>query len=239
MSDHEPTGHGGPAGATTPEHYPREVRTALPPLFCTLVIGCSAVVFLLNEFTGLLQSVTRLPDGRPVLIGLLDLYGPDVVAGQWWRVLTTAVDHHDLLHLVLNMSVVWTLGTGLERQMGTARFAVVSLITALGSATLVLLLDFDRPTVGASGMILGWAGVLLPLATREARRSLITWLVQIAIISFLPFVSWSGHLGGFLAGLVCGFVLKRGPRSFHLTAPLLVLAAAAAVFIATRVASGR
>jgi rhomboid protease GluP len=226
-------------GEVPPPYRHVEARAVLPPLFCLTIIVSSVVVYLLNAFTGVLDTVTSLPDGRPVVIGLFDLYGPAVAQGQWWRLLTAAVDHHAALHLVLNMSVVWTLGTGLEREMGTARFALVSLTTALGSSVLVLLLDFDQVTVGASGMIIGWAGVLLPIATREARRSLTVWLVQIAVISLLPFVSWSGHLGGFLAGLPAGFALRKGPHVFRWVAPLLVLAMALAVAAAAHLGGSR
>ncbi|HKD42777.1 MAG TPA: rhomboid family intramembrane serine protease [Myxococcaceae bacterium] len=162
------------------------------------------------------------------------LYGPAVQAGDWWRLLLYAFEHGNLLHILFNMSVVWTLGIPLERILGSWRFLIISLATCLGSAAVALFFAFDQPMVGASGMILGWAGVMLPISTRAGRRQLGVWLVQVAIISFLPHVSWQGHLGGFLFGLPFGFALRGGPRVFSYLAPALLACAAAIALVAGR-----
>jgi rhomboid protease GluP len=161
------------------------------------------------------------------------LYGPAVSeGGQWYRVLSTVIVHGGPIHVFFNMSVVWTLGFALERAIRTWRFAVVSLITALGSATFVLLLSPPVPTVGASGMILGWAGAMLPIATQEGRKTVGVWLLQVAIISLLPFVSWQGHLGGFLFGLPVGLLLRNNARYFSVGAPILLVVSLVAVYVA-------
>lgn len=230
--------HGPPPGTPHPEPGPHgPVPPArLPPFCLTLVVVCVGV-FLVQTLGGDLTT-TRLPDGRELPLSPLALFGPLVRWGEWWRVLGTVVVHGGALHLLFNMSAVWTLGGALERGLGTARMVLVSLISALGAATMVLLVDFDQPTVGASGMILGWAGVMLPLATREMRRELGAWLVQIAVISLLPFVSWSGHLGGFLAGALAGLLMRwsarRGPVAFWTTEGLLLVALALATWAAAR-----
>jgi membrane associated rhomboid family serine protease len=169
----------------------------------------------------------------------LALYGPNVLAGEWWRILTTTIVHAGVLHLFLNMSVVFTLGFSFERLISSWRFLLVSLIAAIGSATFVLQFAFDQRTVGASGMILGWAGALLPIANRQARRSLGMWLLQIAIISLIPGISWQGHLGGFLFGLPCGFLLRGRARWFGTLAPLLLVASAGAAWLAAQTHEGR
>ncbi len=188
------------------------------PWFSGAVIGVSAARFLATSLAGSERW---------------SLYGPAVQAGEWWRLLAYAVEHGGVLHIVMNMSVVYTLGFGLERLLGTWRFAVISLVGCLGSAAFALWFNFDTPTVGASGMIISWAGAMLPIANRATRQSLLIWLVQIAVISFLPFVSWAGHLGGLVFGLPCGLALRAGPRAFPYLAPILVfVAAAAAVAVA-------
>jgi membrane associated rhomboid family serine protease len=160
------------------------------------------------------------------------LFGPFVEAGQGWRVLSTVFMHGGLLHLGFNMSVVYSLGMPLERGIGSRRFLMISLVTALGASTFALLFNFDVATVGASGMILGWGGAMLFIATREFRRSLFFWLAQVVVISLIPGVSWAGHLGGFLFGLPMGIALRSGPRVFVRAAPLLLAIAVLVVYIA-------
>ncbi|HME92257.1 MAG TPA: rhomboid family intramembrane serine protease, partial [Myxococcaceae bacterium] len=135
-------------------------------------------------------------------------------------------------HIFFNMSAVYTLGAALERGLGTWRFALVSLATCLGSAAFALFFSFRVPTVGASGMILGWAGAMLPISTRAGRQNLLIWLVQVAVISLLPGVSWQGHLGGFLFGLPCGIALRAGARWFNLFGPLVAVMAAVIAVLA-------
>jgi membrane associated rhomboid family serine protease len=130
------------------------------------------------------------------------------------------------------MMVVYSLGMPLERAIGSGRFLLVSLVTALGSSTFSLLFDFKVPTLGASGMILGWAGAMFVTSTRESRKGLSTWLVQVAIISLLPGVSWAGHLGGFIFGLPMGAALRSGPRVFARAAPLVLAISVAVTYVA-------
>jgi len=199
----------------------RQPRFERIPWFSWAILVVSVGIFFL-------ESTLRWP-----LREVFALYGPAVSeGGQWYRVLSTVIVHGGAIHVFFNMSVVWTLGFALERAIRTWRFALVSLITALGSATFVLWLAPAVPTVGASGMILGWAGAMLPIATKEGRKTLSVWLIQVAVISLLPFVSWQGHLGGFLFGLPCGLLLRNHARYFTWGAPLLLLASVIAVYVA-------
>jgi len=157
------------------------------------------------------------------------LYGPAVARGEWWRLLTTALLHGGPLHLVFNLSAVWTLGRWLERVLGTGRFALLTLVGTLGSSAAVLAANFTTPTLGISGVILAWAGFALPISDPSLRQQLRIWLLQVAALSLLPGISWAGHLGGFLAGLPVGLALRGGARRFDLVLPVVALAAAAVI----------
>ncbi len=163
--------------------------------------------------------------------GLL-LYGPAVQSGEWWRVFTSDLVHEGPLHLVFNLSVVWTLGRALEAGIGVYRFAVTTLAGALGAGFAVLALNFGQPTLGISGVVLGWAGALVVIAPRADRKQLGIWLVQVLVISLMPRVSFAGHLGGFVFGLACGGAMRLGPRLFAQLAPVIVFAAAALTYLA-------
>jgi len=211
------------------------------PIISLGVIGLSVAMFFVLDHQ---LPMTEVPDFGAVSFGAL--HGPLVRAGEYWRLLTTAVEHGNLVHLGLNMWVVWTLGATFERVIGSVRFLQISLVTCLGASFFVLLFSYDAVTVGASGMICGWAGAMLPISTREGRRHLGLWLGQIALISVVPMflrqggvqgvplVSWQGHLGGFLFGVPAGFALRAGPVWFRRAMPALVALTAAACVAATR-----
>ncbi len=214
-----------------PERRPIEPaappRQPWPPV-CAAVIGGSVVLYVLDV---ILRQGSALGGGLGPVFQWTALYGPLVQREQYWRVLSCIFSHGSPLHLFFNMGVVYSLGFPLERSIGSWRFLLVSLITALGASAFSLLFNFSVPTVGASGMILGWAGAMLVTAGREFRRSLLFWLAQVAVLSLLPGVSWAGHLGGFLFGLPVGIALRSGPRVFARAAPLLLAISAAVVYI--------
>jgi membrane associated rhomboid family serine protease len=160
------------------------------------------------------------------------LYGPAVAKGEWWRLFTTLVTHGGPLHLVFNMSGVWTVGRVLEVLLGSVRFSLVTLVTGLGAGLFVLQANYEVPTVGMSGAILGWVGLLLPIIRREGRRQLVVWLVQVTLISLVPGVSWAGHLGGFLSGLPLGLALRKGSKAFSVALPVTAFVLAVLTFVA-------
>ena len=151
------------------------------------------------------------------------LFAPLVRERQWWRLVSYAFVHGGALHLGMNMFVAFQMAIPLERRLGSARFAEISLITCVGGAAGVMLLaPPESITVGASGMILGWAGLIVPLLSRDNLARFGRFLLLNALISFLPGVSWQGHLGGFVAGLACGLLLRFQGKRFSTLAPVLV-----------------
>lgn len=236
--DSLPPGPGGGDGPPPPPGGPPDAPPPPPtgplprPWVCQAVLVCAVALFGLERLPRVLPGV--FPALFPAnALPPLGLYGPAVQAGQYWRLVGVVLEHGGLLHLVFNMSVVVTLGFTLERALGSLRFLGLSVVAALGASTFSLLFDFNTPMVGASGMILGWAGAMLPIATREGRRELLIWLAQIAVLSLLPFVSWSGHLGGFLFGLPCGVALRLGRRVYARALPILLFLSLAVALYAS------
>jgi rhomboid protease GluP len=186
-----------PAPPSTPEAR---------PYVCWGITAACIGVYL---FEAWLSGDLNNPDTRGAL------NAAKVRSGQWWRMASCIFEHANLIHIGLNLSVVLLLGAKFERLLGHGLFLTASAFTAFGSSALALLLTSpERYTVGASGMIIGWAGALLPLATEKFRRWLLDWVVQVAILSFLPNISWQGHLGGLAAGLLFGYALRfTSPRA--------------------------
>ena len=155
------------------------------------------------------------------------LFLPAVQDGQWWRILSCHFLHGGVLHVAFNMFVLYSLGRNLEVHLGHGLFLWASVLGALGTALFSML--FSAPyvvMVGASGVIISWAGVMLPLVTRHARKELLFWFAQIALLSLLPGISLAGHAGGAIAGLLCGVALLpflKGRRGWLLGLSLLLV----------------
>lgn len=210
---------GPPPSEQDPAPSPPPARRPGRPTPVTFaLIGVSTLVFLAGAV-----------DKRFAEPGVL--FGPAVAQGQWWRLFTSLVTHGGPIHLLFNMSVVWTVGRVVESLLGSVRFLLVTLVTGLGAGLFVLLFNFNQPTVGMSGAILGWVGLLLPIIRQEGRRQLLVWLAQVAVLSLLPGVSWAGHLGGFLAGLPLGVSLRKGPKVFSVVLPVTAFVLAILTFL--------
>jgi rhomboid protease GluP len=147
------------------------------------------------------------------------------VAHEYWRLLTSLFLHYGPLHLIFNLYALYIIGPGLERAIGSIRFAVFYLLSGLGSSVGVLLLNFFgliRPEqlVGASGCVMGvvgvWAGFLLhhrsdPMASRRLKNILLIVAVQTAFDLATPQISMAAHLSGLATGVMLGLLLAPEP----------------------------
>ncbi|OVA16586.1 zinc finger protein [Macleaya cordata] len=142
--------------------------------------------------------------------------------GDLKRFFLSAFYHMDESHLVFNMmSLLWK-GIQLETSMGSLEFAsmVAALlamsqgITLLLAKSLFLFFDYGRPyyfehSVGFSGVLFAMKVVLNSRSENytnvyglivPARHA--AWAELILIQMFVPRVSFLGHLGGILAGIL-------------------------------------
>lgn len=147
--------------------------------------------------------------------------------GDYWRLLTSAFLHGSMLHLLFNMYALYLFGPFVERALGTARYVVAYLTSAFaGSIVVYLLADPATVTIGASGAVFGLFGMAL-LFLLKAKQDVRTLLVLLAINAFIsvagPNISWEGHLGGFVAGVVLGAAFAYAPRDRRTLVQALVI----------------
>ncbi|TDT36444.1 membrane associated rhomboid family serine protease [Streptomyces sp. BK208] len=202
------------------------------------------------------------PDGTPLVgDGLVlsagPLRGEGVAQGEWERMLTGAFLHQSpfesafgILHLTLNMVVLWQLGRVVELMLGRFRFAALYLLSALGGSVLELVLaDPGQVSVGASGAVFGVGAAYYvlhrrlgadPAGVNRLMLPLLLWLVVSAW-----FTSWQGHLGGLLAGGALAVSFAYAPRDGRRTvvqagagAALVVLLAVTAVVKVSELTGG-
>lgn len=143
---------------------------------------------------------------------------PGVGNGAWWQPVTAAFTHVALWHIAGNMLAIFILGPALEGIIGRARFLAVYVAGALGGSVAVLWLSNPlSSTVGASGAIFGLLGALLVTAVKARVDN--RWIVQNIMLGVLitvigwRFISWQGHLGGFLAGAAAAAIIAYAPKA--------------------------
>ena len=146
------------------------------------------------------------------------LYGPAVSNGEWWRIFTAAFLHGSWAHVGLNMFALFQVGNLVELLYGRVRYALLYVLSIIGSGVAVLTFSYNLPTLGASGAIFGLFGALVAVGLRMGSRGrgLIGQVLPIIVINLaftfaVPGISAAAHVGGLLTGFVVGLVLYMMP----------------------------
>ncbi|XP_024402289.1 RHOMBOID-like protein 13 [Physcomitrium patens] len=161
-------------------------------------------------------------------------YESVISQGQYWRFITSAFSHISFLHLVFNMSALWSLGvveSFNDYNLGTAYYIQYTTILVLLSGLMVLgmyhvlitraKLEYYRrvTAVGYSCVVFGWMTIL---AVRQPSLKLNLFGLLSLPISLAPFesliftsiivpqASFLGHLAGILVGYLIGWGVVQG-----------------------------
>ncbi len=151
------------------------------------------------------------------LISIFGVSGSAIAQGQVYRLVTAVLFHLGLFHLLMNMLVLYLLGTVVETLAGALRFFVIFIVAGLtGSAFSALLNQPHVISVGASGAIMGYLGYIIAskvLDPRSIPQAISQWAISLLLINlFINLTNPSGldvwgHAGGFVGGaLAVGIV---------------------------------
>ena len=148
--------------------------------------------------------------------------------------LTSAFLHISFIHFASNIYFLWLSGKLIEQELSLKTAAVVFLLSLAASKTFYLITapNMNIPCVGASGFISGFMGccaVLYPAYKLSFLIRSVKWTSTPAWIE-LPFwfcfavwfiiqtamvfvgsdgqVAFTSHIGGSVAGILCGIVLQ-------------------------------
>lgn len=199
------------------------LRTANPVATSLILIGINAAIWILIMVTGASSSIwvrrlALLPDDALYRVGPGQfelVHG--VAGGAWYQLVTSMFTQVEVWHIGFNMLALWALGPQLELALGRVRFLALYLVSGLAGSTMVYLLaPTNQPTVGASGALFGLMGGMLLIAHKVGGdvRSILGWIGINFLITVVGrgFISWEGHLGGFIGGLVVAGILVYAPR---------------------------
>ncbi len=221
--------------ATMEQHhsYPED-QSSSPPVrrrsmrtpAVTVIIGLNVLVFLGWQAAGVAQGLAEFML-RNFLVSTAH-----VQHGLVWTLVTSVFSHSEIWHLAINMFVLWSFGTVLERLWGTRTFVVFYLVAGVVASishcvvSSVLLGNPEIPALGASGAV---SGLLMAYALFFPHHKILLFgIVPIpALVGVLGFVGidlWGllvqtrggglpighgAHLGGALAGGLMYFFYLR------------------------------
>jgi membrane associated rhomboid family serine protease len=175
------------------------------------LIAINVVIYLITAVQG---SGLNSPGGR--LFDKMLLFGPLVKHGDWWRLITAAFLHANLIHIGFNMFALWVIGGPVEHFLGRARYLGLYFAAGLAGSAGALLQAPFAPTVGASGAIFGILGALLILEYQATGRLAGQAMTLIAINLIFSFsfsgISWGGHVGGLIGGILATLAFARWGR---------------------------
>lgn len=212
-------------------HDPRSGGRALPgrSAIAVLVVLCVSIEAILQAGDAGLLGVPRF---RMVVYeyfgfwsGLLGNWLPNYALQPWTMFITYGFLHAGLMHLVLNMVTLVSIGLPVVARVGPLSFVLLYWVSMLGGGLgFALLSDSFRPMVGASGALFGLAGAILAweyLDRRDLKEHL--WPVARAVLLLIALnaalyyamdrlLAWEAHLGGFVMGWISALIINPGPE---------------------------
>jgi membrane associated rhomboid family serine protease len=136
------------------------------------------------------------------------------------EIFTAPFLHFSWAHIEGNSVPLFVLGV-LAAYRSIARFLLVTLIVAVTSGLAVWLLQSGNSlTVGASGLIFGYFGYVLVRGFFDRNlidigiglvAGVLYWTILAVALPGTPGVSWIGHLGGLVGGVLAAWLLRTPP----------------------------
>ena len=201
------------------------IRRATPSLWVTpLLIAINVGVFLLmlrTDGSAVRPGPSIFSNGfQPeMMVDWGANFGPRTLAGEPWRLLTCAFLHFNIIHIALNMLMVWLLGRTIERLLGNTAYLTTYLFAAFGGSLASLWAHEDAVGVGASGAVFGLMGAMLGIVLRHRNvfpaeilhnlrsQSVSLLIMNLILGSQIKGVDLDAHIGGAVAGLLCGLAI--------------------------------
>jgi membrane associated rhomboid family serine protease len=171
----------------------------------------------------------------------LVLFKPLLAQGEWYRLVTAGFVHFGIIHIALNMWLLFQLGQLLEPAIGRIRFALLYFAALLAGSAGALIMQPNDFHGGASGAVFGLMGAAFVGLRHRGVNPLSTGLGTVLVLNLIftftiPGISIGGHIGGIIGGAVAGWVVlapnyKGVPPWATYVAPVVVMAASVIVSV--------
>lgn len=169
----------------------------------------------------LMYVITAFLSGNPfdsnanVLVFLGAKYNELIAAGQYYRLITCMFLHGGILHLVLNMYSLYSIGPFVERIYGRLKYLIIYFVSGI-LASFASFVFSEGLSVGASGAIFGLLGTTLVFAIAMRKgigkgflRNIASVIIINLFIGFsLPNIDNFAHFGGLVGGVVTALIFN-------------------------------
>ncbi len=179
--------------------------------------------------------LVELAQGEPFIIewSFVPQRFLDNPGGEFLTLFTCMFMHVGWFHIVGNMLYLWIFADNVEDNFGHFRFLAFYLACGLVATFSQMALDVhsEIPSLGASGAIAGALGAYV-LLFPKARVKVLLWIVIVPVPAYVVLglwiimqllsgvgsilspeatggVAYMAHIGGFAAGLILAFILRR------------------------------
>jgi len=211
------------------------------PYVTYLLIAINAIIFLAEVI------ITGNFSDRTSTIALLENYGAipsKIVGGDIFSAISSMFLHGGIAHLIGNMLFLFVFGDNIEDKFGRIKYVLIYIGWGLAAALAHSFYAMstgggDIPAIGASGAVSGVLGAYLVLFPRAKIFTIIAAFfittVRIPAIAYIPFwfvmqvilslinplggVAYVAHIGGFVAGLLTGYLLKNVITGYGIPTP--------------------
>jgi len=204
------------------------------PIATVLIIGLNVLVFLYQVMIPEAELQQFILEAGVIPYEVTNRFGPDVAQD----LLTCMFLHGSWMHIGGNMLYLWIFGDNIEDWLGTAWFVIFYLAAGIAASLAQVAAGPEStiPTIGASGAIAGVLGCYLVLFPHARVRTVVFLLrfirfIELPALVVLGFwfvlqflqgvgslgagasggVAWFAHIGGFVAGVLVGLLVRRSP----------------------------
>ncbi len=206
-----------------------QVQGGAKPLFSYTLILINVLVFG--------YEIMLTPDQSEMMVTTYGAIPQEIIQGQdMYTLLSCMFLHGGWMHLIGNMLFLWVFADNIEAVVGTFNFMIFYIIGGVAATAIHIFFNpySEVPMVGASGAISAVMGAYLIMFPSSRIKVLILiffttayvpalfflgiWIVQQLVAgvgSLNPTtaesagVAWWAHIGGFIFGVVAGFIARK------------------------------
>lgn len=132
---------------------------------------------------------------------------------QYYRLITAAFLHADILHIGFNMLALYQIGTALERVIGTWRYLLLYFAAAIGGSVMSYAVHgVNANSLGASTAIFGIFGAFYMISRHlggDSSQILSLIVINLVFTFAISSIDKFGHIGGLIVGGLVGLIYAK------------------------------